>query len=197
MPHRPEQRTGSDRPSAHTDTAPTDPAMSVRDDVADRAPSAAALRLAALLDGGSGDSIPITTGLGAAVMRADDNAGWPAMGEMMSSRDVQTLVEHIVADATITTAPFAGLTARRLRELLQPGHRPLAPVILAWFDAAGLLAAPVSAAEPFRHPRALRSRDPLSIASWLATTPVPISTASVHERPSDHHLGDAHPPEAT
>ena len=91
----------------------------------------------------------------------------------MSPADLRRLFARLATAEAITSGPFPGLTPGRLQTLLEAGQRPLARLLLVWFDHAGLLEAPATAAEPYRHPRTLRTSDLAWIAAQLLGTPVP------------------------
>src|SRR4051794_5506529 len=113
----------------------------------------------------------------------DEDVSWPDCGPMMRGADVHRLWTRVLAEPAIVAGPFPGLTPSRLRPLLEPGHRVLGPELLRWFDQAGLVEAPLSPAEPFRHPRALRTTDMETIVTRLCATPVPRPALAVAPRP--------------
>jgi hypothetical protein len=103
---------------------------------------------------------------------------WPALPDGLGAADLHAYVEQICSTVAHRSDPFPGLTTGRLRQLLAPAHKPLAPLLLVWCDRAGVLAPPVSATEPFRHPRALLQPTPQGLAARLRATPLP-TTAEV------------------
>jgi hypothetical protein len=141
---------------------------------ADAARSPDARRLAALLDAAMDDDHPTPPMLPPVTLAPEID--WPGCGPTMCGADVQRLWARLVVEPAIVAGPFPGLTPSRLRPLLEPGHRVLGPELLTWFDQAGLLEAPLSAAEPFRLPRALRTTDLRMITTRLSATPVRLGT---------------------
>lgn len=151
---------------------------------ADAALSEDAARLAAIIDAGAADVLSTEQRRGADSPGRDASAEvWATLPGSMQPAEVRCLIERTLADPSVTGGPFPGLTAQRLRPLLEPGHRPLAAMVLAWLDQAGLLEAPASTVEPFRHPRALRSTDLEQIVAHLARTPVPDRSEVAHPVP--------------
>jgi hypothetical protein len=98
---------------------------------------------------------------------------WPALPDGLAATDLQYYVEQICTTTVHRSDPFPGLTTGRLRPLLAPAHKSLAPLLLVWCDRAGVLAPPVSAAAPLRHPRALLQATPQELAARLRATPLP------------------------
>jgi hypothetical protein len=130
-------------------------------------------RLAAIIDAGTTDAISTGQNRGTDHPIPDTaagEAGWAMLPGSIHPAELRRLIERLLADPSVAAGPFPGLTVQRLRALLEPGHRSLAAEVLVWLDQAGLLEAPASAAEPFRHPRALRSTDPEQIVAQLART---------------------------
>jgi hypothetical protein len=111
-----------------------------------------------------------TTGL--AGTREADAAGspWPAGPGRMRPAEVATLVERLLSDPAIIAATPPGVTKGRLRDLVEPG---LAEPLLAWLDAAGVLAEPSRPELRWREPRPLRECEPEAIAEGLRRTPLP------------------------
>jgi hypothetical protein len=101
-----------------------------------------------------------------------DAAGspWPAGPGRMRPGEVATLVERLLSDPAIVAATPPGVTKGRLRGLVEPG---LAEPLLAWLDAAGVLAEPSRPELRWREPRPLREREPDAIADRLRRTPLP------------------------
>ena len=136
-------------------------------------PSVDALRLAALI---ADQPLPSDRLPGAApptTSPVPQERTSPALPDGLGATDLQYYVEQICTTAVHRSDPFPGLTTGRLRQLLAPGHKSLAALLLVWCDHAGVLAPPVSAATPLRHPRALLHSVPQELAARLRATPLP------------------------
>jgi len=94
---------------------------------------------------------------------------WPAGPGRLSPRQLEAVLERVLSDPDVAER---GLTKNKLKAA---GAGPDAEALLAWLDAAGLLAEP-SKADPvvrWREPRALQLRDAPLIAGRLRATPLP------------------------
>jgi hypothetical protein len=111
-----------------------------------------------------------TTGLAGAGDADVADSPWPAGPGRMRPGEVATLVERLLSDPAIVAATPPGVTKGRLRGLVEPG---LAEPLLAWLDAAGVLAEPSRPELRWREPRPLREREPDVIADRLRRTPLP------------------------
>ncbi len=92
---------------------------------------------------------------------------------MWSDADLAALVTCLTTDSTLTGGQHPGVTRGRLHHVLPEHLKSQARLVLLWLDAADLLAPPLKPEEPYRHPRALRSRDPAVVRAALRATPRP------------------------
>ncbi len=99
-------------------------------------------------------------------------------GEPMTANDAQTilhtLLQALVSDPRIVTGVQPGVSPKRMWALLPPVLKPHARTLLAWCDAAGILAPAPDPAQPWRTPRPLRLTDVAAITAALARTPLPM-----------------------
>lgn len=99
---------------------------------------------------------------------------WPAGPAGLAPADVEHIVRRMLAEETIVQATPPGVTRGRIAALLPLGWRGAAPALMAWLDAAGVLAEPANEGLRWREPRPLRSDDLRWIAAKLTETPLPI-----------------------
>lgn len=71
----------------------------------------------------------------------------------------------------------SGLTLRRMNLLLGDRHNEHSRAMLLWLAAAGLLAAPADAEQPWAAPRALTATDPDAVMARLRATALPTAAA--------------------
>lgn len=134
--------------------------------------SAAAQRLAAIVSGAA----PTAVAMGRAASVPDvpaDDAEFPPMPGKLRGSDLRNILTRAICNETIVAGPFPGLSPKRLKQCMDRAFHPYADTVLVWFEQAGLLAEPVKAEEPFRHPRRLMNEDLRWMAERLRATPVP------------------------
>jgi hypothetical protein len=95
----------------------------------------------------------------AAPPTTDDLSPWPTGPGGLSPTRVGAIIEQLLAASEITEARPPGVTKGRLAALLPPEERSRAGELMAWLDAAGILADPRDERVRWREPRPLRSND--------------------------------------
>jgi hypothetical protein len=97
----------------------------------------------------------------------------PTEPPMWSDADLTVLVTCLTTESTLMGGQHPGVTRGRLQHVLPEHLKSQARLVLLWLDAAELLVPPIKPEEPYRHPRPLRSRDPVVVSAALRATPLP------------------------
>jgi hypothetical protein len=109
---------------------------------------------------------------------AEPENGFPVGPAPLGRTAMAELMARVASSPAIIAgqANEVGVTKNRLAELLKSAHtsqtKELAETLLAWFDLAGLLAAP-SKPGRLRHPRPLTTTNLAEIAALLTATACP------------------------
>ena len=135
-----------------------------------------AQRLAALIDG---DDPPAP----GETQHALSTRAAPVGAPCWTAHERTALVDRLLHDAHIGTTQHPGITRSRLRTLLPDHHKAHVDAVLQWFEAAHVLAPPITPTLPLRHPRRLVSTTAADLLRQLDATPHPIFNVDVAAQP--------------